>query len=99
MIDANKESVRTIGCGVAGNYKWTGIAPMGRKLFCAPCNASDVLMVDADSETVRAIPTGINEGMTGKWNGILATQSQLFCAPSNAFELLALEDRLSLWGL
>jgi hypothetical protein len=59
-----------------GTYKWEGIAAVGKKLFCAPLNASDMLMIDAETEAVHTIACGV----TGewKWKGIAAVD-KLFC--------------------
>lgn len=35
-----------------------GIAAVGNTLFCSPCNASSVLVIDAETEAVRTIETG-----------------------------------------
>ena len=50
--------------------KWFGIASYGTKLFCAPRNASSVLVIDAETEAVRTIPCGVDGD--GKWRGIAA---------------------------
>ena len=61
VIDADTESVRRIDCTASlgalgmGVYKWAGIcaAAGGRELYCAPCHASCVLVIDATTETIR----------------------------------------------
>ena len=35
---------------MAGDAKWAGIAAAGDRLFCAPSNASSVLVIDAATE-------------------------------------------------
>ena len=95
--EGEAEEVRTIGCGVAGTYKWTGIAAQGSKLTCAPCSADDLLVIDAYAETVTSFSCGVSGA--GKWNGIAHWGNNFFCAPNNAQDVLTIEDRLSLWGL
>ena len=62
---------------------------MGKKLFCAPLNASDMLMIDAETEAVHTIACGV----TGewKWNGIAAVGKKIVCAPHNASEELVID--------
>ncbi len=46
--------MHTIECGVEGSSRWSGIVAVGTKLFCAPCNASSVLAIDADCSSKEA---------------------------------------------
>eukprot|EP00966_Prymnesium_polylepis_P082523 1910871-Prymnesium_polylepis.1 len=68
--DVAAAAVRTIECGVEGGLKWNGIAAVGTKLFCAPGDASSVLVIDAETEAVRTIECGVEGG--AKWRGIAA---------------------------
>ena len=43
----------TIETGHEGDYKWSGIASVGETLFCAPHNASSVLVIDAKTKADR----------------------------------------------
>ena len=54
-IDPQTEAVRTIDCGVEGNGKWSGMVAVGHTLYCAPCNASTVLVVDPTTEKLSFI--------------------------------------------
>lgn len=49
VVDAETEEERTIECGVQGLAKWIGIAAVGTKLICAPCDALDVLFIEEKS--------------------------------------------------
>ena len=76
-------------CGVQGEYKWSGAAAVGTKIFCAPFKASSVLVIDAATEAVRTIPCGVDGEY--KWDGIAAVGTTLFCAPFNASSVLAID--------
>jgi DNA-binding beta-propeller fold protein YncE len=81
--------VSTIECGVAGGEKWHGICAVGTKLYCAPCNASSVLVIDADTDTVSTIECGVAGEQ--KWGGICAVGTKLYCAPRNASSVLVID--------
>jgi flagellar motor protein MotB len=84
-----KEVVVAIECGVAGNNKWGGIAAVGSKLYCAPYNASSVLVIDADADKISMIECGVAGG--DKWRGIAAVGSKLYCAPHYASSVLVID--------
>ena len=63
---------------------------MGTKLYCSPCNASYVLVVDSVSETLATIACGV--AGTYKWTGIAPMGSKLFCAPCNAADVLMIDS-------
>ena len=69
-------------CGVAGDFKWHGIAAVDRTLFCGPDDADGVLVIDADSHEVSTIAWGVAGG--DEWRGIAAVDRLLFCAPCHA---------------
>ena len=48
-----KVETKLIECGGEGGGKWSGIAYANGKFFCAPCNASTVLVIDAATGAVR----------------------------------------------
>jgi len=48
-----------IHCGIQEKMKWSGIARCGTKSFCVPCDASDVLVIDAETETKHWIRFGL----------------------------------------
>ena len=91
MIDADTETVRTVSAGtcVNGFSKWFGIAAVGSRVYCAPSNASSVLVIDAESESVRTLPCGL--AGAGKWSGIVAVGHKLFCSPCNASYVLVID--------
>jgi len=78
-----------IDCGVNGKNKWEGMVCWGTKLFCVPHCASDILVVDAETETIRFIPCGVEGDY--KWSGIACCGSKLFCAPSHASDILVID--------
>ena len=85
-----------IPCNVDGDAKWCGIVAVGptahmtgSKLFCAPFNASSILVIDPKSETVHQIESDV-EG-TGKWFGIAAVGQKVYCAPSGADSVLVID--------
>mmetsp|Transcript_13104 Transcript_13104/g.14986 ORF Transcript_13104/g.14986 Transcript_13104/m.14986 type:complete len:458 (+) Transcript_13104:86-1459(+) len=80
---------RTISCGVDGHKKWCGIAEYDNKLFCAPYNASSVLVIDAELEEVRTIPCGVNGNY--KWRGIARYGKKLYYCPFDASVVLVID--------
>ena len=72
-----------------GSGKYYGIAAVGSKLYCAPCNASAVLVIDSETDRTHTIPCGA-EGHS-KWNGIAAVGTKLFCAPCNSSYVLVID--------
>ena len=69
--------LRTIDCNLQpGRPKWRGIAAVGSKLFCAPHDASVVLVMDAETEAVHTIACGVEGDF--KWCGIVAVGTKLF---------------------
>ena len=75
-----------VDCGEQGVGKWSGIAAVGNKLFCAPCNSNLILVIDAQTEAVHTIDCG--EQGDYKWSGIAAMGNKLFCAPCNSNQVL-----------
>ena len=71
---------------MTGDYKWRGIAAVGK----TPFDASDVLVIDAETEAVHTIPCGVTGD--GKWGGIAAVGKKLFCAPNYASDVLVIEE-------
>eukprot|EP00531_Pseudo-nitzschia_arenysensis_P000412 CAMPEP_0116121882 /NCGR_PEP_ID=MMETSP0329-20121206/3927_1 /TAXON_ID=697910 /ORGANISM="Pseudo-nitzschia arenysensis, Strain B593" /LENGTH=1003 /DNA_ID=CAMNT_0003615711 /DNA_START=25 /DNA_END=3036 /DNA_ORIENTATION=- len=78
----------TIPCGVEGDWKWQGMALYRTKLFCAPANANDILVINADTKETRTIPCGV-EGRF-KWSGIACCGNKIFCAPWDASDILVI---------
>ena len=66
--------------------KSAGIAAAGNTLYCVPSNASSVLVIDANTDTVRTIECGV-AGKT-KWAGVAAVGTKLYCTPSNASSVI-----------
>jgi DNA-binding beta-propeller fold protein YncE len=77
------------GLGSAYNDAWCGIAAVGKKLYCAPHNAKQVLVIDGDS--VRTIECSV--AGDAKWVGIAAVGSKLYCAPFSASSVLVIDTR------
>ncbi|KAJ8605434.1 hypothetical protein CTAYLR_003312 [Chrysophaeum taylorii] len=99
VIDATTKSVSAIDCAgysfggkeERATRKWMGIAAVGNTLFCAPFDASSVLVIDATTMSVSTVKCGV-EG-DGKWSGIAAVGRTLFCAPHNASSLLVVDAK------
>ena len=66
-----------------GSNKWAGIAAgPDNMLYCCPCNASVVLVIDPINGTCSTIPCGVAGDY--KWTGIaLGPDDKLYCAPNN----------------
>ena len=72
------------------SWKWAGIAAVGPRLFCAPCNSSWVLVIDTKTDTTTFIETGF-EG-DHKWSGIAAVGERLYCAPFQSSSVLVIDS-------
>lgn len=81
-------AVRSSPCEVGGPFKYSGIATVGSKCFCAPYHASAVLVYDGATGETRHIPCG--EESMFKWAGIAAVGDRLFCAPYNSPNVLVI---------
>ena len=53
-----ERAVRSLACDVEGRFKFSGIAAVGHKVFCAPYHASGVLVYDCSTEQARMLPCG-----------------------------------------
>lgn len=107
MIDGDAEVMHTIPLQVdiiRANYqKWPGITRCQNKLFCAPSNSSDVLVIDGENEKTQMIPyedvmSCEREKGIGilKWSGITTYGNNLFCATRAECDILLLQDGLTL---
>lgn len=85
ILEAESSSVS--GC------RWSGIAlgPDDR-LYCAPCHATSVLVIDpATGKLSHIVGAG---SKPYKWTGIaLGSDGRLYCAPSQASEVLIIDAR------
>jgi hypothetical protein len=89
---ADRDQMRRIECGVKGIAKWNGIAAVGSKLYCAPFQASTVLVIDSKTDrTVSTVECGVKGN--GKWNGIAAVGSKLYCVPRGASSVLVIDSK------
>jgi len=73
---------------------WAGIVHENGRLFCAPFNAEEVLVIDpeATGEDARIsfIHLGHRPQQRDKWSSITAWDGRLYCAPSCADEVLVI---------
>lgn len=67
---------------VGGAFKFSGIAAMGSKLYCAPYHAPEIMVHDSYTGRTYTIPTG-EDICQFQWAGIAAAEGKLFCAPYN----------------
>jgi len=72
-------------------FKWDGIARCGKNLFCAPSNASCVLVINGETGEISTIPCGVEGGL--KWSGIASYGTKLFCAPCCASSILVIDAK------
>jgi hypothetical protein len=65
-----------------------------QKLYCAPSDAAEVLVVDtANGDAVSTIPGGADFGREpDKWIGIAGVGNNLYCVPKKAREILVIEN-------
>src|SRR5690606_3768625 len=83
-----------MGANLSGNDKWIGIAagPDG-KLYCAPYNAADILVIDPVAGTATRTNMGADLSGTIKWHGIATgPDGKLYCAPFAATDILVISD-------
>src|SRR5690606_14651855 len=65
--------------------------PDGR-LYCAPFQATDILIIDPASGTAQRTNMGVDLSGTQKWQGIAAgPEGKLYCAPFNATDILVID--------
>lgn len=71
--------------------KWSGIAAgADGLLYCAPCNADTVLVIDPQTHEISHIPGA--GAAKFKWSGIAAAANgRLYCAPSQASTVLVID--------
>ena len=72
-----------------GDCKWSGIAVVDQKLFCAPHSASGILVIDTDTEEFHTIECGVT-GNT-KWFGIAVVDRNLYCSPFHISVVLVID--------
>lgn len=90
---SSEEETTTSGSGRFA--KWSGIAAgFDGRLYCAPCNASSVLVIDPVRHSLSTIE--INRDwqplQEDKWSGIVAAQDgRLYCAPASASYILVID--------
>jgi len=78
-----------------GGAKYSGICALGGKLYCAPYDAEEVLVIDpdapADDQKISYIPLGSVGRQKNKWQGICAFGGRLYCAPADAQDVLVID--------
>src|SRR5690606_5250443 len=82
-----------MGVNLSGSEKWRGITagPDG-KLYCAPYNATDILVIDPVAGTATRTNMGADLSGTDKWRGIAAgPDGKLYCAPYDATNILVID--------
>jgi hypothetical protein len=62
VIDPQANTTTIIECGVAGNDKWSGITACGGKLYCAPGNASGVLVAQQERPLAEQAANLVTDG-------------------------------------
>ena len=69
--------------------KWSGIVSCSGMLYCAPYDASAILVIDSETGAIKVIETG----MLGirKWSGIATCGGKLYCSPFDAPSVLVLD--------
>src|SRR5690606_23020048 len=62
------------------------------KLYCAPLNATDILVIDPVAGTATRTNMGVDLSDSGKWQGIAAgPDGKLYCAPYHATDILVID--------
>ncbi|CAE8618219.1 unnamed protein product [Polarella glacialis] len=71
------------------NYKWSGIAALGNKLYAAPHSSNHLLIYDIGTGKVSGVSTtAVETGRYLKWSGIVALGDKVYAAPYGADHLL-----------
>ena len=80
MINTDSDKVRNIPLKNPAKDGRFGIAQYSTKLYCSPCNASSVLVIDGETEEMHAIPCPVQ----GKQNGVVLLHTdQNYSVPQN----------------
>jgi len=101
VIDSETDTVSTIRSGFLASFDgkfwqgqmWQGIAALGTKLYCAPSNASSVLVIDSVTNTTSSIPCGVAGKY--KWMGVAAVGTKLYCPACYASSVLVIEPAMA----
>ena len=79
-----------IPCGGAGNQYFGICHGVDGQLYCAPRNASTVLVIEPESRTLSFVE-GAGDG-SGKYGGICSgADGRLYCAPNDASTVLVID--------
>src|SRR5690606_35428099 len=81
-----------MGVDLSGSNKWYGIAPgPDGKLYCAPRDATDILVIDPATGTATRTNFGLGLSGSNKWYGIApGPDGKLYCAPFSATDILVI---------
>ncbi len=88
-----KAELITMGADLTGTGKWTGgvLAPNG-KIYCAPSNADDVLVIDTLKGTAERKTMGQSfSGTTLYASAVLAPDGKIYCIPYSATDILIID--------
>jgi hypothetical protein len=66
-------AVLAFPCQIPGPFKWSGIAALGNRLYCAPYHASDILVIDAARSASRRCPAASTGSSSTRASPPLAT--------------------------
>jgi len=90
FIDSSTDTLDTIDLpNGQEKYKWIGMARYKTKMFCAPWNATKVLILDTETNKIRYIYCGENGNF--KWTDIKTVGTKLFCSPGESSSVLIIE--------
>ena len=102
VIDPQAGTTTVIECDGAGSSnpaavsrnagRWYGILAMGDTLYCAPCCATGLLVIDPQAGTTTVVDCPGNRAEGWKWINIAALGDKLYCAPFNAPGVLVYSD-------
>merc|ERR1712094_16249 len=90
MGDHKTLDVWSIETGVEGKRKWNGAAAYDDKVYFAPQNASEVLVLDTATEELCLVDSGMKG--KAKWGGAAACGRKVFFAPNDASAVLVIHE-------
>jgi len=99
-VNTTNDAVTYIG-NYPGTQKWRGASlAINNRIYCAPFNHDNVLVIRTDEDTVYTIGTVIPG--EGKYSGnVLGPNGKIYCIPYNATQIMVIDpltDSVSFFG-
>ncbi|MEM2120624.1 MAG: hypothetical protein QXR93_06050 [Archaeoglobaceae archaeon] len=83
---------------ILGSNKWRGAAVVGNKVFCAPYDAENILVIDVSEYTVSYLSHPDVGTTSGKFWGAVAKDKKVYFIPHNAITVLYYDTETQNFG-